>query len=342
MEWQTYSNKFSEKASLNGFTSTEIEAFLSYAENLFTKKVPIIYDQKHFSLLVGYKYDYLLKISNAPDKFYRNFEIPKKNGGERAISEPLPSLKEIQHWILKEILDKCSVSGFAKAYIRNRSIRKNAEFHVNRKFVLTIDIQNFFPSLQYKYIHAFFSRLGYSLPVTTMLSNICCLNGGLPQGAPTSPALSNLLMVNTDKRIGSFIKKNDIYYTRYADDMTFSGEFEPGMVIKFVKNVLSDMDLNINERKIRVRKHGQRQEVTGVIVNEKIQSPKSIRKKLRQSVYYIEKYGLVSHLDKTENTRANHIYHLLGIATFILFLNPEDNEAKRYRTILRNYILRED
>ena len=149
-------------------------------------------------------------------------------------------------------------------------------------------------------------------------------------------------MVNTDRRIGSFIKKNEIYYTRYADDMTFSGNFEPGMIIKFVNMVLMDVDLKINERKVRVRKPGQRQEVTGVIVNEKIQAPKSIRKKLRQSVYYIEKYGLVSHLEKTENMRANHIHHLLGIANFILFLNPEDKETKHYRAVLQNYISSDD
>ena len=109
-----------------------------------------------------------------------------------------------------------------------------------------------------------------------------------------------------------------------------------------VADVLSGLELSVNEKKTRVRKPGQRQEVTGVIVNEKIQAPISTRKKLRQSVYYIEKYGLVSHLEKTENERANHIYHLLGIANFILFLNPEDEEAKRYKTILQSYILREN
>jgi RNA-directed DNA polymerase len=98
--------------------------------------------------------------------------------------------------------------------------------------------------------------------------------------------------------------------------------------------------LQINEKKIRVRKPSQRQEVTGVIVNEKIQAPREMRRKLRQSVYYIEKFGLASHLDKTENPRANHVYHLLGIANFILFLNPKDQEVLEYREILRKYILR--
>jgi RNA-directed DNA polymerase len=180
-------------------------------------------------------------------------------------------------------------------------------------------------------------QLGYSVPVATMLSNLCCLSESLPQGAPTSPALSNLLMQQTDKRISGFIKKKKIRYTRYADDLTFSGDFEPGMIIKFVKSVMNDINLRLNEKKIRVRRPGQRQEVTGVIVNEKMQAPKELRRKLRQAVYYIEKYGLASHLDKTENLRANHVYHWLGIANFILFLNPKDEDALRCRELLRKH-----
>ena len=144
MQWLEYKEKFSEKASRNNYAQEEIDALLSYAKNLFDREIPIIYDQEHLALLVGYQYKYLLRISNSPPSFYRTFKIPKKSGGKRSISEPLPTLKEIQHWILAEILDRCPVSGYAKAYIRRRSIRKNAEFHVKRKVVLTIDIKDFF------------------------------------------------------------------------------------------------------------------------------------------------------------------------------------------------------
>lgn len=342
MKWETYAERFSKAAISDNYSPAEIDDFLGYAKPLFNKRLPVIYDQEHLSLLLGYKYKYLLKISNSPESFYRTFSIPKKSGGERIISEPLPDLKEIQHWILAEILDKCPVSGFAKAYVRRRSIRKNAEFHIRKSVVLTIDIKDFFPSIGFGRVFNFFVRLGYSEPVSVMLGNFCCWNGALPQGAPTSPALSNLLMLSFDKRVAGFIRKHNINYTRYADDLTFSGDFEPGMVIKFIRSVLPDFGLQINEKKVRVRKPGQRQEVTGVIVNEKIQAPKEMRKKLRQSVYYIEKYGLASHLDKTENTRANHIFHLLGIANFILFLNPEDQEARNYIEMLRKYLPRRE
>jgi RNA-directed DNA polymerase len=214
------------------------------------------------------------------------------------------------------------VSKYAKAYVREKSIKKNAWFHVNRKHILTIDIQEFFGSLKYQKVYIFFHHLGYSKSVSSMLSNLCTLYQSLPQGAPTSPALSNMLMINVDKRISGFVIRKKIRYTRYADDMTFSGDFKPGMVIKFVRQVLNDEGLKINDKKTRVRGKNQRQEVTGIVVNEKMQAPKNLRKRLRQAVYYIEKYGLPSHLEKTNNQRANHIRHLLGIANFILDINP--------------------
>jgi RNA-directed DNA polymerase len=340
--WADYTKSFEVHAMRTGFSPEEIDSCLTYAHILYKRKLPIIYDQEHLALLVGYKYEFILGAANSPEHFYRTFVIPKKSGGKRIINEPLPSLKEIQRWILEEILNKCAASPYAKAYVLNRSIRDNARFHVRQKLVLKIDIKNFFPSLHLRNVIGFFLKSGYSLAVATLLGNLCCLNGELPQGAPTSPALSNILMIRIDRRISAFAKKQGIYYTRYADDMTFSGDFEPGMLIKFVRSVLKDNKLRINYKKLRVMQRGQRQEVTGVVVNEKIQAQKEMRKKLRQAIYYIEKYGLASHLDKTENTRANHIYHLLGIANFILFLNPEDQEARSCVAILRKYIPREE
>lgn len=336
--WRIYSREFEIKAIQGGFTDEEITHHLEYAKNLFEKNLPIIFDQIHLSLLVGYRVDYLRRISNSQKNFYRTFEIPKKSVGMRLISEPLPSLKEIHWWILDQILYKIKVSRYAKSYIKNRSIKSNARFHRNRELLLTIDIEDFFGSLKYPLVYQMFIRCGYREEVATMLSNICTLKNQLPQGAPTSPAISNILFRNVDKRIGGFTKKHEIRYTRYADDMSFSGTFEPGMVIKFVRNVLDDVNLRVNEKKIRVRKKHQRQEVTGIVVNEKMQVPREVRRKLRQSVYYIEKYGLNSHLEHTENTRANHIKHLLGIANFILFVNPEDEEVAKYVRILKEFL----
>jgi RNA-directed DNA polymerase len=307
-DWDTYKNNFVKEAFETGYSEGEITELLNYAKILYDNNIPIIYDQTHLSLLVGYRISFLRKVTNSQSKFYRVFKIPKKAGGERTIAEPLPSLKEIQRWILDNILVEAPVSKHAKAYISNRSIKSNASYHVGKKLVLRLDMTNFFGSIKFKRVYGVFSSLGYNTQVAAMLSELCILSNSLPQGAPTSPAISNIIMFQADKRIANLAKKHKINYTRYADDMTFSGEFEPGMIIKFVKTVLKDYKLELNPKKTRAQKKHQRQLVTGIVVNEKMQAPRDMRRKLRQSVYYIEKYGLDSHLEKTSNKRANHIF----------------------------------
>jgi RNA-directed DNA polymerase len=335
-----YKIKFTKQARRSGYSENEICDFLEYAENLLSKGLPIIFDHNHFAGLVGYHPQYLYGASNSPKKYYRVFHIDKKNGEKRRISEPLPSLKEIQQWIMKAILYKCNFSDYAKAFIRKSSIRKNAKFHKKQNKVLSIDIRNFFESISSYKVYVFFNRLGYSTQVSGLITNLCCLDDSLPQGAPTSPALSNLIFLRADARIAGFTRKYGIRYTRYADDLSFSGEFNVGMVIKFVESVLEDEGLKINSKKTRLMHRHQRQEVTGVIVNNKMQAPREIRRKLRQEVYYIEKYGLPSHLDKTKNYRANYIKHLLGIANYITFINPKDTEAGEYINILHGYLVK--
>ena len=162
MLWKEYQYRFIKKAYKEGYSQSEIEICLNYAKNLFDKKFPIIYSQHHLSLLVGYSEDYLYKVSNSSKKFYRVYEIPKKNGGTRTIAEPLPSLKEIQYWILENILYKCEVSKYAKAYVRGQSIKKNAKFHINQKVLLSLDIRDFFGSIKFFDIYKIFSSMGYS------------------------------------------------------------------------------------------------------------------------------------------------------------------------------------
>lgn len=338
-KWEKYSRAFSDLAKSFGYSKAEIQGYLAYAQNLVRQRLPIIYDQKHFSMLVGYRLDYLRRISNSQNNFYRSFVIPKKSGGERTISEPLPNLKIIQAWILDEIISKGRVSGYAKAYVKGRSIKDNAFFHINQKVVLTIDIEDFFGSLKYKPVLALFQGMGYSKSVSTLLANLCTLDGSLPQGAPTSPTISNLLMRGFDKRLAGFCKKHNIKFTRYADDMTFSGDFEPGMVVKFVGSLLSLYNLKINHEKIRARRQNQRQQVTGVVVNKKMQVPKNKRRELRQAIYYIRKFGLHSHLERMEHQRANYLRHLLGVANHILFINPSDSETMEYYVFLRDLLL---
>jgi len=338
MNWEKYQKEFTSKARHNHFRKEQIQQCLDYASALFNKRLPIIYDQNHLALLVGYKLQYLIKASNSPQLFYRTFTIPKKSAGTREIAEPLPSLKEIQKWILKKILNNCAFSNYAKAYISKTSIRDNARFHRGQEKVLSIDIKDFFGSIKYRKVYDVFRRLGYNKPVSTMLANLCCLDESLPQGAPTSPALSNLVAINIDKRIAGFSKKHVFRYTRYSDDLAFSGKFSVSLVINFVRNVLSSEKFSINENKIRLMHTHQRQEVTGIVTNEKLQVPRELRKKFRQEIYYIQKFGLDSHIERTQNTRSHYIRHLLGMANFIHFVNPKDEFVLKHIEVLRKFI----
>lgn len=337
-KWEKYSTKLEKRAKSQKFDAETIKEILDYAHKLHEKNLPIIFDQHHLSLLVGYHITYLIRASYNPEKFYRKFNIPKKSGGLRSISEPLPSLKEIQKWILDEILYKCDVSEYTKAYRPGKSIKNNAQFHRNQKIVLKLDIKDYFPSIKYPKIYAFFKRLGYSKAVTTMLANLCCLHKCLPQGAPTSPALSNLVTVHLDNRISGFTKKLKIRYTRYADDLTFSGDFNPGIIINFVEKVLNEEGFLLNKEKINTMYQNKRQQVTGIVVNKYMQTPRELRKKLRQDIYYIEKFGLKSHMEKIKEERTYYINHLLGIANHIYFINPTDKEAKKYIDILKKHL----
>lgn len=338
MNWETYSNNFRKAAIANGLPSKSTERYLNYAQALFEKKLPVIFDSKHLSLLVGYRLNYLQGAAYSSKHFYRIFTVPKKSGGKRTIAEPLPSLKEIQSWILREILEYCPVSRFAKAYVHGRSIKENARFHVKQEMVLTIDIQDFFGSINTSRVTRIFRNLGYSKSVSEMLAQLCTLDNSLPQGAPSSPAISNICMFQTDCKIGQFAQYMNIRYTRYSDDMTFSGEFEPGRIIRVVSALLAEEGFTINPHKTRTRQQHQQQEVTGVVVNSHMKAPRKMRRQLRQAVYYLEKYGLANHLQFIGEDRASYIPHLLGIANFILFIDPKDTETKRYSEILKSYL----
>lgn len=335
MTWKQYKEKFIQEAGKADLDEDYIISCLKYAQKLFNKGLPIIYDQIHLSYLTGYSYDYLLRASNASDYFYKEYKIPKKKEGFRIINEPLTSLKEIQYWILDEILNKCKVSPNAKAYISGRSIKDNARFHRNQETLLTLDIENFFPSLHKNKVLGVFKKIGYTTSVATMLSELCCLNDFLPQGSPTSPLLSNIILNRFDKTVFSFCKEKKIRYTRYADDMAFSGTFNENTIINFVGKLLERENLALNKAKIRIRRKGQRQEVTGVVVNEKLQVPRDYRKQIRQEIYFIKKFGIMSHITRIEEKDASkHILRLIGKLNFILFINPKDEESKNHLSYL--------
>lgn len=336
LNWTLYAKEFSQKALEEKYDTHYIDTCLNYARRINQNNLPIIYSIDHFSQLVGYKLNYILGASNAQPIFYRKFKIPKKTGGYRDISEPLPGLKDIQYWILNNIIENLPISIYSKAYAKKSSIKTNARFHRNQKIVLRLDIKNFFPSIASEKITSFFIQKGYSISISTLISKLCTINNGLPQGAPTSPYLSNAIMYTADNRIGSLAQKLGIRYTRYADDLFFSGDFNIGNIIKLVSEILTDNGFKLNEKKTRIYRKGTQQRVTGIVVNKKLQAPKKYRKKLRQEIHYIEKNGIYGHMMKLGITKQNYTEHLKGKAHFILQINPKDKDAMHALEILKN------
>lgn len=347
MDFIKYKSDFEEAALLAGYTESEIHKLINYAEKLVNNKLPIIFDQKHFSELVGYTYDFILAVTNSTSLFYKHYQIPKKNDGFRHLDEPYPDLKNIQEWILHMILEPAShifVSPVAKAFLPGRNLRDNARFHRNKSKVISLDIHDFFGSISFYPIYKVFINLGYVKSVSILLTKLCMYNGSLPQGAPTSPMLSNLVYKHIDERLFHYCRKRKINYTRYADDMTFSGNLiDTDHLIPYVRNTVHTLGLKLNEEKTNVMGRGMCQNVTGIVVNERIQVQRNYRKKIRQEIYYITKYGVTSHLQKIKNlplwikTENQYIQHLMGKVNYVLQINPNDKEFKQYAIFLKQY-----
>ena len=147
-------------------------------------------------------------------------------------------------------------------------------------------------------------------------------------------------MITLDEKISKYTSQKSIRYTRYADDLTFSGDFNPHFLINDISTIVYNEGFSINPEKTRVARSNARQEVTGIVVNSHMQLSKEKRKQIRQQIYYIKKFGLESHLERIEENRANYLNHLLGQINFALFVNPKDKEMKEYfdtvKTIIKN------
>ena len=244
----------------------------------------------------------------------------------------------IQIWkILNNILNNKEISKYAKAYHKNISLKDNAIPHLNKKLVLKLDIIDFFENIEYPTIYKYcFNEVYFPKSVGHLLTTLCTYESRLPQGAPTSSYISNLIMKDFDNEIGSYCEQHNISYTRYSDDMTFSGDFNPRKLISIVRKQLYKLGLKINNKKIHVINNSQQQNVTGIIVNKKIQVSSKYRNKIRQSIYYIKKYGLKDHLTKINyqdkpNTYINSLY---GKTLYILSIDPSNKEFINYKEYL--------
>lgn len=297
----------------------------------------MIITYKELSSLIndlGFNARALYSVSNNINKHYHKVKIPKNNGEERELSVPDKFMKAIQKRILNVILYHDEISQYAMAYRFGGSTVKNAIPHIGQSVVLKLDIRHFFDCITYAKIkEKVFPPERYSENNRILLSILCSYNGILPQGAPTSPIISNIIMKDFDNLIGGWCRKRKIRYTRYCDDMTFSGEFEPNEVIEYVKIELKKNGFYLNDKKTTVLRDGQKKTVTGIVVNEKPNVSSCYRKEIRKALYYCRKFGVKSHIEHQliPTDELNYLQKLLGKINYVLSVDSNNNEMKEYR-----------
>lgn len=323
MEKDIYLNNLKKTLAINNVRTEDIEAAVKYADNLLTLGFPVIFDTSHFALLVGRENKEIDAMVNVTDSnYYHQVHIPKKSGGIRSLDIPAINLKLIQKWILNNILYNINVSKYANGFCKNRSIITNAKQHLHKECVINMDIKDFFPSISQKQIFRVFYYYGYTVELSYLFSKLCTYNGYLPQGAPTSPYLSNIVCLKLDKRLSGLAKKYNADYTRYADDITFSGKYGIQNIVSIAKTIIEDEGFIVNENKTRITYAYQKQEVTGLNVNNEFLSvDKKYLKKFKQELYYCKKYGVSDHLQHTNCTRRFYKEHMYGKAYFINMIN---------------------
>ncbi len=272
---------------------------------------------------------------------YYRFTIPKRDGSERAIWAPHKKLKAAQHWVLRNVVEKLLVHGTVHGFLPGRSTLSNAAAHSNPRAVVKMDIKDFFPTVTLPRVKGVFRRAGYREQVATLLALICteapreivehqgkkyfvalgprCL----PQGAPTSPGLTNTLCLRMDQRLAGVAKKLGWRYTRYADDLTFSlpekhkGKPGLGTLLGLVRLVVEEEGFRLHPEKTRVARKGGRQRVTGLVVNGDgaPRVPRKLRRQLRAAVHNL---SVGKPLKEGET-----VERLVGYAAYVHMTDPK-------------------
>jgi len=246
----------------------------------------------------------LVALSEIKSSLYHTYPKKKKSGGFRMIDEPCCEMKGHQRFLYETVLSDLRIyKPCTHGFIQGRSIESNALCHTKKEIVVNLDIKNFFSSITKKRVKDIFLKNGWNIIYANILANFCTYKGVLPQGAPTSPMLTNAICHDMDKKLYLFCLKNKIKYTRYADDMTFSGkEIVVLDNLNKIKSIVKDHDFVVNEKKTSIMKKHQRQVVTGLVVNEKVNVKREKYMLVRQQIYYCNKYGVKDHLDRINSS----------------------------------------
>jgi RNA-directed DNA polymerase len=303
----------------------------AYARNLIENDYPVIFDYVHLAAILGVEEHRLRRVASRPDGLYRSFRLRKRRGGSRLIDAPMPELKTMQHWIHRHVTSKLTVHEAAHGFRRERSVVTNAEHHVGRALLVKYDVKDFFGSVERATVFRIFRRIGYTPATAGLLTGLTTLRGSLPQGAPTSPDLANAAAYRLDARLMGLAGRHGISYTRYADDLAFSGDGVASPKFRrAVEFIMRDSSFSPNEKKTVLLRHSDQQRVTGVVVNDRANWPRATRRWLRQEVHYLALHGVEEHLQRRGYERAAYKEFLYGHLYALRQLHPsEADEALR-------------
>ena len=271
---------------------------------------------------------------------YTTFWMAKRRGGYRNIEAPNPRLKAIQRAILDRLLAPQSVHTAATGFRPGLSIADNARPHLGRRRALKTDLHNFFGSIRRPAVRRVFRGMGFDAPMTKVLVDLCTHRNRLPQGAPTSPALSNLVAAPMDEQLTALSLRRGLTYTRYADDLTFSGEsFNRNELVADIKQIAAGDGFKLNAKKTRLMASSRRI-VTGLSIGsgEKLTLPRERKREIRKNVHFVLKYGVTEHRERIHSSDPAYVKRLIGELCFWRSIEPEHpfvNRALRELRALR-------
>lgn len=270
---------------------------------------------------------------------YKEFDIPKRTGGTRRITAPTGKLKDVQKCISVLVAPYYQVPNCVHGFAEGKSVASNASMHTAKNYVLNIDLKDFFPTITYTRVVKSLKELGFNDEVSDIIARLCTipmwdeqiqmLRNSLPQGSPASPLLSNIVCSTLDQRLSVLAKRYGLTYSRYADDITFSSNHsvyaKGGEFFKEFEDIVRSSGFKINEKKTRLQKRGSRQEVTGIIVGEKINTYRQFTKNLRVAVFHAE----------TNGCTPREFNNIMGRVSYMAMVKgPDAPIVKRFRAIM--------
>jgi hypothetical protein len=276
---------------------------------------------------------------------YKRWLVPKRDGSPRLISAPKPDLKAAQRWIMREVTEHLPVHGAAHGFLVGRSILTNAQVHAGARIVVKMDIKGFYPTVTWRRVKGLLRRAGLGEQVATLMALLATESPreevdthgktyfvatgprSLPQGAPTSPSITNALCLRLDSRLSGLAKKLGARYTRYADDLTFSwhgdAHADIGNLIHATTAIVKAEGFEMHPKKTRVMRSGARQSVTGLVVNAAPGRPSARvpRKRIR------DLESAIYNREKGRPGKGESLEQLKGLAAFVMMADREKGKA---------------